>query len=83
MRLDAFLCGKLEEASRAKVQASIKEGLVTINGQPLQKAAHAIRLGDVITCRLPTPRRLEAEPEVRCQYRSLCAFSWRCAPSPL
>jgi hypothetical protein len=33
LRLDAFLAAKLPAASRARLQASIKEGLVVVNGR--------------------------------------------------
>ena len=34
LRLDAFLSARLPAASRARLQASIKEGLVVVNGRP-------------------------------------------------
>lgn len=34
LRLDAFLAARLPAASRARLQASIKEGLVVVNGRP-------------------------------------------------
>jgi len=33
LRLDAYLAAKLPAASRARLQASIKEGLVVVNGR--------------------------------------------------
>ena len=33
LRLDAYLAAKLPTASRARLQASIKEGLVVVNGR--------------------------------------------------
>lgn len=65
-RLDAFLSAAILEASRAKLQASIREGLVTVNGTAPLKPGHPVRPGDVITCRLLPPAPVEAAPEVGC-----------------
>ncbi len=59
MRLDAFLSMALPDASRAKVQASIKEGLVFVNGRMQPKASAALRAGDVVSCTLLPPVPLE------------------------
>lgn len=54
MRLDAFIAAQLPAASRAKISASIKAGLVTVNGRPITKAAQAVKAGDAINvCLLP------------------------------
>ena len=63
LRIDAFLSAQLPDASRAKLQSSIKSGLVTVNGQLLSKASYNVRLGDIIQCQLPPPRPMEAVPE--------------------
>lgn len=63
LRLDSFLSSQLPEASRARLQASIKEGLVTINGNPTKKPASLIHTGDIIVGSLLPPPPLEACPE--------------------
>ncbi len=64
VRLDSYLSGQMPEVSRAKLQAGIKEGLVTINGRVQRKVSHPIKRGDLICCQLPPPAQLDAEPEV-------------------
>ena len=64
-RLDAFLSAAMPDASRAKLQASIREGLITVNGMAPSKPGHSVRAGDQITCRLLPPAPMEAAPEVR------------------
>lgn len=63
LRLDAFLAAKLPHISRARLQTSIKEGLVEVNGRPQSKASHTVRPGDVIQWAVPPPPPLEALPE--------------------
>ncbi len=63
VRLDAYLAAKLPQASRARLQASIKEGLVCVNGKAQAKASYAIRLGDLVGCSVLPPPPLEASPE--------------------
>jgi 23S rRNA-/tRNA-specific pseudouridylate synthase len=63
VRLDAYLAAKLPQASRARLQASIKEGLVTVNGRPQAKSSYAVRLGDTVGCSVLPPPPLEAAPE--------------------
>lgn len=63
VRLDAYLATKLPQASRARLQASIKEGLVSVNGRPQAKASYAVRPGDLVGCSVLPPPPLEASPE--------------------
>ncbi|KAL4856789.1 RNA pseudouridine synthase 2 [Chlorella vulgaris] len=71
LRLDSFLAAKLPSASRARLQASIKGGLVAVNGRPqasraallAAKASHGVRPGDVVACCVLPPPPLEAAPE--------------------
>lgn len=55
MRLDAFIAGQLPAASRAKISASIRAGLVAVNGRPVTKPAAPVRAGDAIDVALLPP----------------------------
>ncbi len=37
VRLDAWLAGQLARISRARVQSSIRQGLILVNGEPVNK----------------------------------------------
>lgn len=62
-RLDVYLTRFLPNASRAKVQAGIKEGRVTVNGAVVDKVSYRVQAGDYILCRLRRPPPVEAKPE--------------------
>lgn len=51
-RLDVYVHKRLPEYSRTLVQKLIKDGLITVNGQP-SKPSYEINLGDRIVCRMP------------------------------
>lgn len=63
IRLDAFVVSCMPHASRGKVQASLREGLVCVNGVPQTKASYAVKPKDKIECWLLPPEPLEAAPE--------------------
>jgi 23S rRNA-/tRNA-specific pseudouridylate synthase len=70
VRLDAYLASQLPDASRAKISASIKAGLVTVNAAAVTKPSQAVRGGDRIdVCLLPP------EPCTVC-----CAVALCCCP---
>jgi hypothetical protein len=72
LRLDAFLSAQLPDASRAKIQASIKAGLTAVNGVPAGKPSVGVKVGDVVSCSMLPP-----EPcSVSCWRRTLGC--WRC-----
>jgi 23S rRNA pseudouridine1911/1915/1917 synthase len=62
-RLDAYLTVKVPEVSRGRIVASIKGGLVVVNGVHVKKPSHKISAGDRIVCEIPSPPPLEASPE--------------------
>ena len=64
LRLDAYLTDQLPHASRAKLQASIRSGLVLVNGAVQQKTSHSVRPGDAVLCTLVQPQLTSAIPEV-------------------
>ncbi|KAK9828066.1 hypothetical protein WJX81_007467 [Elliptochloris bilobata] len=53
----------MPQASRARLQAAIREGYVRVNGKPQPKTSYAVRAGDSVLCVLPPPAPLEAAPE--------------------
>ncbi len=61
-RLDVFLTTNIRNATRNKVQRSIEEGSVTINGKPA-KSNKRIKAGDKIKCVLLKPPPIELVPE--------------------
>ena len=62
-RLDVFLAGCIENATRSRVQKLIDANLVLVNGKPA-KASYQVQPGDKIEASHPiTPRPEEAEPE--------------------
>jgi 23S rRNA pseudouridine1911/1915/1917 synthase len=63
LRLDAFLAARLPSASRARLQASIKKGTVSVNGRPVERPAWSLRPGDIVDCDVTPPPPLEAIPE--------------------
>jgi 23S rRNA pseudouridine1911/1915/1917 synthase len=54
-RLDKFLVEKLPKFSRARLQALIKDGHVTINGAPAKKSGAALEPGFELHVHLPPP----------------------------
>ena len=63
LRLDNFLVQSLADTTRARLQALIKGGLVSVNGQTCSKVALRVRPGDQVTVTLLPPPPLNAEPE--------------------
>ena len=65
LRLDAFLAQKITDdaTSRARLQATIKDGKVTVNGKLLKKPSHVVKVGDLVACTILPPAPLRADPE--------------------
>ena len=63
LRLDVFLAGEIEDASRSFVQRLIKEGRVAINGQPATRPSRAVATGDLVRAEIPPPPQTALEPE--------------------
>lgn len=61
-RLDAWLAASVPALSRSRWQALVKEGQVTVNGQP-RKANHTLHEGDVVGWTIPPPEPSELQPE--------------------
>jgi 23S rRNA pseudouridine1911/1915/1917 synthase len=55
-RLDVFLAARLPDLSRSRIQALIREGLVSVNDRPATKAGLELTPGTRVTVHLPPPR---------------------------
>lgn len=62
-RLDVYLTGFIQNATRAKVQKGIKEGLVVVNGQQASRPSQPVQPGDVIVCTILKPPPMDILPE--------------------
>lgn len=63
LRIDKFLCDRLPNASRSKIQEAIHNGFILVNNQPI-KPNYKVHPLDVITVSLPEPPRSgEVKPE--------------------
>lgn len=61
-RIDKFITTATEDWSRSQVQAWVKEGRVTVNGEPV-KNNYKVAADDEVTLRVPPPRELAIQPE--------------------
>jgi len=61
-RIDKFITMQADEWSRSQVQLWVKEGRVTVNGEPV-KNNYKVAPDDDITLRVPPPKELEIKPE--------------------
>ncbi|GED70673.1 pseudouridine synthase [Brevibacillus reuszeri] len=61
-RIDKFITQQNEDWSRSQVQAWIKEGRVTVNGEPI-KNNYKLQAEDEVTLRVPPPKEMTIEPE--------------------
>jgi 23S rRNA pseudouridine1911/1915/1917 synthase len=63
VRLDAWLAGQLARISRARVQSSIRQGLILVNGEPVNKVSYMVKEGDQVDCQLSLQQPMDAKPE--------------------
>jgi 23S rRNA pseudouridine1911/1915/1917 synthase len=61
-RLDRWLAARLPELSRARLQALIDQGRVTVGGRA-RKAAYRVREGEPVLVEIPPPAAPELRPE--------------------
>ncbi|MGO0062019.1 RluA family pseudouridine synthase [Brevibacillus fluminis] len=61
-RIDKFITSANEDWSRSQVQAWVKEGRVTVNGEPI-KNNYKVSADDEVTLRVPPPRELAIKAE--------------------
>ncbi len=63
LRLDVFLAGQIEDASRSFLKKVIKDGRVRVNGHVVTRPSRQMTVGDVVEVELPPPPRTDLEPE--------------------
>ncbi|CAK9312753.1 unnamed protein product [Citrullus colocynthis] len=63
VRLDSWISCRINGISRARVQSSIRAGLVSVNGRIIDKVSHNVKAGDMINCTISELQPLRAEPE--------------------
>jgi 23S rRNA pseudouridine1911/1915/1917 synthase len=54
-RLDVFLTACLPEFSRSRLQGLIREGFVTVDGEPITKTGRDLEPGEKVVIRIPPP----------------------------
>ena len=62
-RLDKFLADKLEDLSRARLQALIRQGCVRVNDSAVDKISHKMSAADSVRVELPEPEPTQLEPQ--------------------
>ncbi|KAJ1376937.1 RNA-binding S4 domain [Sesbania bispinosa] len=63
LRLDNWITSRINGISRARVQSSIKAGLVHVNGRVVDKVSFNVKAGDEIKCTIAELQELRAVPE--------------------
>lgn len=63
LRLDSWISSRVTGISRARVQSSIRSGLVSVNGRVIHKASYSVRGGDLVDCTISELQPLKAEAE--------------------
>lgn len=62
-RLDVYVTRSIENASRAKVQKAIRDGMVSVSGVVVTRGSHVVQAGERIECRVMRPPPIEVAPE--------------------
>lgn len=62
-RIDVYLAGSALELSRQCAQRLIRDGNVTIAGQPIKRPSHRVTPGEVVDIEMPDPVPTDIEPE--------------------
>ncbi|MED6106370.1 hypothetical protein PIB30_004143 [Stylosanthes scabra] len=63
LRLDSWISSRISGISRARVQSSIRAGLVQVNGRVIDKVSFNVKTGDEISCTIAELQTLRAVPE--------------------
>ena len=61
-RVDVWLSDRCPDVSRSQIQSWIKEGRVTVDGEPVP-ARRKVSLGETVHLVIPAPAKTELEPE--------------------
>ena len=61
VRIDRYL-SDVSDLSRSRVQALVKDGLITVNGKPV-KSSYAVCAGDIIEADVPEDQPMDLQPE--------------------
>lgn len=61
VRIDRYL-SDVSDLSRSRVQALVKDGLITVNGKPV-KSSYAVCTGDIIEADVPEDQPMDLQPE--------------------
>jgi 23S rRNA pseudouridine1911/1915/1917 synthase len=62
-RLDRMLASLVPDMSRARLQALIADGRVSVNARTILEAKHRVKQADAIEVRIPPPVAAEPQPE--------------------
>ncbi|KAJ6838226.1 RNA pseudouridine synthase 2, chloroplastic [Iris pallida] len=63
IRIDSWISSRMRGVSRARIQSSIRSGLVAVNGRTVDKVSHVIKGGDKVSCTVCELHPLRAVPE--------------------
>jgi 23S rRNA pseudouridine1911/1915/1917 synthase len=63
MRLDVYLAGAVEDASRSFLQKLIKDRRVTVNGQLVKRPSRTVVDGDAVSVAIPPPPTVDLTPQ--------------------
>lgn len=62
-RLDVYLSGQVEDASRSYLQRVVKDGRVSVNGAVIKRVSQTVSEGDAVTVDLPPPPTISLAPQ--------------------
>jgi 23S rRNA pseudouridine1911/1915/1917 synthase len=63
VRLDVYLAGQVEDASRSYIKKLIKDQRVTINKHAVKRPSRIVALNDEVTITIPPPPTIDLTPE--------------------
>ncbi|MCH9754058.1 MAG: RluA family pseudouridine synthase [Alphaproteobacteria bacterium] len=62
-RIDKFLSESIEDITRSKIQNLIKNGFVSLNGEPIKNNKHQTSFGDIYVITIPAEEPLQIKPK--------------------